>query len=68
MRVYAAILRTPGVAMLVLATLIGRLPIGISGLAILLYVEEVSDSFAAAGVCAGRWRSAARPARPSRDA
>jgi predicted MFS family arabinose efflux permease len=52
-RVYAEILRTPGVAMLVLATLIGRLPIGISGLAILLYVEEVSDSFAAAGVCAG---------------
>ena len=53
MRVYARILRTPGVAMLVLATLIGRLPIGISGLAILLYVEEVSDSFAAAGLCAG---------------
>jgi predicted MFS family arabinose efflux permease len=52
-RVYTAILRTPGVAMLVLATLIGRLPIGISGLAILLYVEEVSDSFAAAGLCAG---------------
>jgi len=52
-RVYARILRTPGVAMLVLATLIGRLPIGISGLAILLYVEEVSDSFAAAGLCAG---------------
>jgi MFS family permease len=52
-RVYAAILRTPGVAMIVLATLIGRLPIGISGLAILLYVEEVSDSFAAAGLCAG---------------
>ena len=53
MRVYAAILRTPGVAVLVVATLIGRLPIGISGLAILLYVEEVSDSFAAAGLCAG---------------
>jgi predicted MFS family arabinose efflux permease len=52
-RVYARILRTPGVALIVLATLIGRLPIGISGLAILLYVEEVSDSFAAAGVCAG---------------
>jgi predicted MFS family arabinose efflux permease len=52
-RVYAAILRTPGVAMIVLATLLGRLPIGISGLAILLYVEGVSDSFAAAGVCAG---------------
>lgn len=53
MRVYARILRTPGVALIVLATLIGRLPIGISGLAILLYVEEVSDSFAAAGLCAG---------------
>jgi MFS family permease len=52
-RVYARILRTPGVAMIVLGTLIGRLPIGISGLAILLYVEEVSDSFAAAGLCAG---------------
>jgi MFS family permease len=51
--VYARILRTPGVAMIVLATLIGRLPIGISGLAILLYVQEVSGSFAAAGLCAG---------------
>ncbi len=53
MSVYARILRTPGVAMIVLATLIGRLPIGISGLAILLYVREVTGSFAAAGVCAG---------------
>jgi predicted MFS family arabinose efflux permease len=52
-RVYARILGTPDVALIVLATLIGRLPIGISGLAILLYVEEVSDSFAAAGLCAG---------------
>jgi predicted MFS family arabinose efflux permease len=52
-RVYARILGTPGVALIVLATLIGRLPIGISGLAILLYVREVSDSFAAAGLCAG---------------
>jgi predicted MFS family arabinose efflux permease len=44
---------TPGVAAIVLATLIGRLPIGISGLAILLYVREVTGSFAAAGACAG---------------
>jgi predicted MFS family arabinose efflux permease len=51
--VYARILRAPGVAVIVLATLIGRLPIGISGLAILLYVRDVSDSFAAAGLCAG---------------
>ena len=40
-------------AFVVLATLIGRLPIGISGLAILLYVREVTGSFAAAGFCAG---------------
>jgi MFS family permease len=51
--VYASILRTPGVALVVLATLLGRLPIGISGLAILLYVREVSGSFAVAGVSTG---------------
>jgi predicted MFS family arabinose efflux permease len=51
--VYARIMRTPGVAVVVLATLVGRLPIGISGLAILLYVREVTGSFAAAGACAG---------------
>jgi hypothetical protein len=51
--VYARIMRTPGVAVIVVATLVGRLPIGISGLAILLYVREVTGSFAAAGACAG---------------
>jgi MFS family permease len=39
--------------MIVLATFIGRMPIGISGLAILLYVREVTGSFAAAGACTG---------------
>ena len=53
MGVYGKILRVPGVAAVVLATVIGRLPIGITGLAILLYVEDVSGSFASAGVCAG---------------
>jgi MFS family permease len=51
--VYGSILRVPGVAAVVLATVIGRLPIGITGLAILLYVEDVSGSFASAGICAG---------------
>jgi hypothetical protein len=51
--VYSRILRTPGVALIVLATLVGRMPIGITGLAILLYVRDVTGSFAAAGVCAG---------------
>ena len=36
-----------------LATLIGRLPIGISGLAILLYVRDVTGSFGAAGIATG---------------
>ena len=39
--------------MIVFATLIGRMPIGISGLAILLFVREVTGSFASAGLCAG---------------
>jgi MFS family permease len=51
--VYSRILRTPGVAVIVLATVIGRMPIGISGLAILLYVRDVTGSFAAAGVATG---------------
>jgi MFS family permease len=51
--VYTRILRSPGVAIVVFATLIGRMPIGISGLAILLFVREVTGSFASAGVCAG---------------
>ena len=53
MRTYAQILRRPGIALIVTATLLGRLPIGISSLAILLYVEDVTGSFASAGVAAG---------------
>ena len=53
MSVYTRILAVPGIAMVVFATLIGRLPIGISGLAILLYVREVTGSFASAGIATG---------------
>jgi hypothetical protein len=53
MGVYAQILRRPGIALIAAATLIGRLPIGISGLAILLYVRETTGSFASAGVATG---------------
>ena len=53
MGVYARILGSPGVAPIVAATVIGRLPIGISGLAILLFISETSGSFAVAGACAG---------------
>jgi MFS family permease len=51
--VYAQILRRPGIALIVASTLLGRLPIGISGLAILLYVREVTGSFASAGLATG---------------
>jgi len=51
--IYARILRTPGVAPIVAATVIGRLPIGITSLAILLFVEETTGSFAPAGAAAG---------------
>jgi hypothetical protein len=53
MGVYTQILRRPGIAVIVVSTLLGRLPIGISGLAILLYVREVTGSFASAGVATG---------------
>jgi MFS family permease len=51
--VYALILRRPGIARIVAATFLGRLPIGISGLAILLYVRAETGSFASAGIAAG---------------
>ena len=53
--VYARILRhrRPELAGDRDATPIGRMPIGISGLAILLFVRDVTGSFASAGLCAG---------------
>ena len=47
---YAALLAAPDLAATVLASLIGRLPIGIAGLAILLLAQSTSGSFARAGV------------------
>ncbi len=53
MSVYSLILRTPGVAVIVLATLVGRMSLGIAGLATVLYVREITGSYAVAGVCTG---------------
>jgi MFS family permease len=50
---YAAILRTPGIPVLVVATTLGRLPFGINGLAVLLFLHEVTGSFGLAGAGAG---------------
>jgi MFS family permease len=47
---YRALVRRPGVARVVLAGIIGRAPIGIVSIAIVLLVHSASGSFAAAGV------------------
>ncbi|MGH8728366.1 MAG: MFS transporter [Burkholderiales bacterium] len=46
---YRALVVTPDLAAAVLASVIGRLPIGITGFAILLYVQAETRSFATAG-------------------
>ena len=53
MSTYLAVLRAGRLGWLELATLIGRLPIGISGLALVLFLKEETGSFAAGGAVAG---------------
>jgi MFS family permease len=50
---YREVLREPHVAALVVATLLARFPIGINGLALILYLREATGSFAVAGIVAG---------------
>jgi predicted MFS family arabinose efflux permease len=50
---YRTILGTPRVALLIGATLMGRLPFAINALAVLLFVRDISGSFAGAGVVSG---------------
>jgi MFS family permease len=52
-RRYLEVLRMPHVAALTAAVLLARFPIGINGLAIILYVRERTGSFAIAGAVAG---------------
>ena len=47
---YARLLDTPGLRAALLASIIGRLPMGIAGLAILLFVQDATASFASAGI------------------
>ncbi|MGW5050625.1 MFS transporter [Actinokineospora sp. NPDC004072] len=47
---YRAALTTPGARGPVLASLVGRLPIAMVGLSLLLYVQNATDSFATAGM------------------
>lgn len=53
MSAYARLLRVPNVFVLLAATTLGRLPFAINGLAVLLFVREVSGSFATAGLVTG---------------
>ena len=53
MNTYLRILRKPHVGWLELASLIGRLPIGINGLAMILFLREETGSFGVPGAVAG---------------
>lgn len=52
---YRALMRRPGVPRLVVSVLIGRLPIGIYSLAIVLLVRQHTHSFAQAGATSAAW-------------
>ena len=47
---YRELLRTPGVARIIAAQLTARFPNGMASLALLLHVEQVTDSYGAAGL------------------
>ena len=53
MAIYGRILRTPGVALLIAATTLTRLPFAINGLAVILFLRETTGSYATAGLVAG---------------
>ena len=50
---YSAILRTPHVAPLLVASMLARLPFGMYALALVLYMAQERDSFAVAGLVDG---------------
>src|SRR4051812_33790301 len=53
MKLYARIMRAPRVAPLLISTLLARLPIGINGLAVVLFLRAQHGSFSVAGAAAG---------------
>lgn len=50
MSAYGDLLKTPGVARIVSAQLIARLPAGMLSLGVLMHVEQTHDSYGAAGL------------------
>jgi MFS family permease len=61
---YARVLRARHVLPLVLSSILARMPIGIVGLALVLFVEERTDSFGAAGAVSAAFALAAGVGSP----
>src|SRR5271156_4681431 len=61
---YRAVLTEPGSVRLLGTALVGRLPQGMSSLAVLLLVREATNSYAAAGVAVGANALAAAACAP----
>lgn len=62
---YLTVLRAPHARRLVAAALVGRLPVGIASLALVLLVREATGSFASAGGVAAAYALAAGIASPA---
>lgn len=65
---YAGVLAIPGFKRLLLSSLLGRLPLGASSLAILLLVREHTGSFATAGLTVGTFAVTGAIAAPVQGA
>jgi MFS family permease len=64
LRPYRAIVRTPQVPRLVSSAILGRLSVGMSGLALVLLVRDAGGSYALAGVVAGAFALGAGVSAP----
>src|SRR3954470_7010349 len=53
MRAYARVLRVPRMRALMVSSVLTRLPIGINGLAVVLFLRAETGSFSRAGAAAG---------------
>jgi MFS family permease len=58
LRIYLDVLRTPFVTRLLSSAVLGRMPTGMAGLAIVLLVREGGGSYAVAGLIAGTYSAA----------
>jgi MFS family permease len=61
---YRSVLSVPGSLALILSALVGRLPLGMSSLAMLLLVRETHHSYAVAGLVIGAYALASAAAAP----